>query len=94
MLEKIKNQSKKNLILVLGLVALFVNDYLGKPMSQETLLIALGYASTWLVARGIADNGAGGSVRNANAIYKKGKEIYEMMKAPGSAGVMVTKQPD
>ena len=77
MWSSIKNGSKKNLVMVLTVVALLANHFLGAPLPEALVLTLVGFAATWMVARGIADHGAGGSVRDT---VHKGSEVYGMVK--------------
>ena len=73
--RKIQDGSKKNLIAVLTAVVLLANHYIGNPIPENVLLSLLGLACTWLVARGVADHGAGGTVRGS---IRKGSQIHDM----------------
>lgn len=72
--------SKKNLVFVMSLVLMAINEALGKPLDDGTMQNFLIGAGTFLVARGVADHGAGGSVRRGHIAFTLGQQMLAALK--------------
>ena len=77
MLRKLMPQSRKLIVLVISAAAFIINDVLGKPVSEDTMLTILGLAATYIVSQGIADHGAQGTANAAKRAVREGAEVAE-----------------
>jgi hypothetical protein len=74
----------------MSLALLALNEALGKPLDDGTMQNFLFGSGTFLVARGVADHGAGGSVRKAGEVFNLGVQILKLLKE-NHTGITVTR---
>ncbi len=53
-------KSKKLIVAIVTAVAVAVNDYMGKPVSEDAILKVVGIVSIYLVGQGLSDFGKEG----------------------------------
>ena len=67
-----KLKSRKLIMAVVAAIIIMVNDALGKPISEDAVMKAVGVLGVYIVGQGIADHGAQG--KKADIVVAKGEE--------------------
>ena len=74
-------KSRKLIVFFVALAIFLGNVILGSPIPEETLEQLLALVVSWLVAQGIADHGAQGTVNAALRAAKKGEALIDEVKS-------------
>ena len=91
----LKTMSKKNLIAALTAVTLGANAAYNGQLDMATQCGLLLLVCTWLLSRGIADHGAGGTVRGSiqrgSALHSMATQIMGVLQQSADKEVRVTR---